>query len=769
VCLSYEAKGQVHCSETLVTTNPTINVWDWRTQFWSTNIYTNGGPGIFTSVLSPFHSVDNINLTGISNFAEKDYKPEDGWELIKRNLGNAGETPVTNAYVVFYNKYNSKIRVFFLVTQTFSNTGSSGNASAAIKIYFLNDNSPYQSNLLTTYSTPMLPLDQFRRDINIRTPNIYFNQLPYWLYSEFPVAYDPCTCGRVGKIRIELTLIDAANIEFDLNSVPYQKTITNGQIDSSKDWLTSFTQITNQAEGGLKAAKSTGEAFSKLNDAITKQTKVDLQNKLNASLGEVNQIVNTVGNWAGLIPLAGSSVKSVISLLDYFSAGGKKTTSAAGPAPVMIMNNFKAKGSITSETSKNEITMAIPGSNQSGVDPALIPTYNNTLGVFNLLNTPKVKIINGPEDFSRVEVITYCSNSNIESYVKHRGVKPMYFNIQENIKYVINPAANIDLSRSDIRAAFIIEDCANVFSTNMDVDVANGSVNTFRSAYHPITALDQATSILNRSGRFKITTNDGCSENPNQRIITYTGSYCAPKVYLKIIAKLTPVGSTSTSEDIIFIAKYPVAIAEENTTLALSGGKQDIPEDVVLGDNPNGFFPSFRTALNTISAGAIGNNSFTLSAGQSIKLRPGTVITPNIIVKVGQVYTPTQSLQSLQATPAELSTFCSTTYNIPSRTTPSARTGNSPYELESEKTFFTLFPNPAKDQVTFNYFIDAASAVTLEIVDLQGRSVVKIINDHKPSGNHTYDFDSSNLPSGLYVAVFKSDKLSKKEKLLIIR
>jgi hypothetical protein len=760
--------GQLHCSETLITTIPSINTWDWRTQYWSVNAYTNGGPGILTSVLSPFYSSDNVNFVDIATILVKDYEPVDGWELLKKNLGTIGEVPTTNAYAVFYNKYTAKIRVFFLVTQTFSNVGANGNSNALVSIYF---KGAYQSNLLTTYTTPLLPLDKLRRDINIKTPNIFFNQLPYWLFSEFPVAYDPCTCGKEGQIRIELTLMDGANLQFDLNSVPYQSTVVNGQIDPSKDWVTSFSQFSGTVEGGVKAARSSGEAFGKLNDAVAKQTNVDLAAKLSSDLAGVKKVVDAVGSFASIIPVAGAAISSVVSLIDFFSSSG----GAAGPSAVMIMNDFKAKGSITSEVKKNEITLALPGSQQANVDPAIKPVYNNILGSFNLLYTPGVtvrkRVTSNPPPYAPISKGSPYS-TDVEYWIS----------IDPDIKFVINPALDIDLSKSSIKASFVLEGAKRLTSgslysqsltTNLQNDIEQSGVPVYRSSYFPLNSLNEAV------GYYKIHTEGiyGISAGypPN------TPGDPIGKIYLKITAKLQRRGATNASQDIIFIAKYPTLLPTYLTvTQPVSAGLENIAEDINLPDNYAASGGTSLIALNTISLGSstisssfFSNGFLSLTAGESIALRAGAVITPNYSVKVGGIYSATApALQSLQATSVDLTNFCgSSAYNGANNERNILARQAAPEEVQvlTKEEFFTFYPNPATDQVTFKYFIEESSQVRLSVIDLSGKPIGLLVDEYKEMGDYAYTFDSSGLPAGMYIIKFESEKLNRTEKLVVIK
>jgi hypothetical protein len=74
------AKAQTHCSQTIVTSTPTVTVWDWRTETWDCKITSNVNGGVITSVNSPFYSLDNLannNISKLTSALVKDYQIED--------------------------------------------------------------------------------------------------------------------------------------------------------------------------------------------------------------------------------------------------------------------------------------------------------------------------------------------------------------------------------------------------------------------------------------------------------------------------------------------------------------------------------------------------------------------------------------------------------------------------------------------------------------------------------------------------------------------
>ncbi len=793
---------------TITTYNPSDpNFWDWKSPVWQTNIYSTLS-GQVNSIVSPFYTIpsnlDNYSNPNIISFvqnASKDLQPEDGWELLVKNLGVSSSVPISDPYVIFYNKYTGKIRAFFLITQLFSETLNNDVAHGGlIKIHFADPNkSPfeaYQSNLLTSYSSPLLPLDRFKRDISLSTTNEFRNILPYWLYADFPVVYDPCTCSNSGTLTIETNLINSGKVDININSVPYASTVADGKVNRSTDFLQGFTDFSGKVEGGFKAAATASEALGKINEGIKKQTKFDIKTKLGNELPDISKTLNTVGSWASLIPEAGTAIKAVTSILDFFTGGG---SSNVGPSAVMIMNDFKATGDITSISGKNVATFPLPGSDQSKKAVSGRPIYNNTLGVFNLLYTPKVKVKEWREDSDtflwsccNFEIFGICFSPN-KNY--HRQSKQrLYFSLTSdpnNLKFAINPALNIDLSKSDIRAAFVIENCSNLAgssSTNLQKDIEKEGNPIFRSSYFPLGSLKDAQPNL-----FNQTEIDYGAYCSNGQAVSYYNvvggnALCTPDVYIKIVARLHRAGTTKPSEDIVFIAKYKVDVQYETLSQEVTPliNLEDYAEDLTLPDNYQiNDFENLK-ALNTIAVGNVvnpGNYPTTITAGSGVSLRyvagapNGSAIGPytRLSVNPASIYTSSAPIQGFQATAADLNTFCSSSYyngaNNERNSTPVARQQANPKDTKilTRDEFFTFYPNPASNQVTFNYFLEDPTSVALGITDISGRSVATIVQQEQEMGDYSLTYDTSSLPPGVYIVSFQTNKISKTEKLVVIR
>ena len=60
------------------------------------------------------------------------------------------------------------------------------------------------------------------------------------------------------------------------------------------------------------------------------------------------------------------------------------------------------------------------------------------------------------------------------------------------------------------------------------------------------------------------------------------------------------------------------------------------------------------------------------------------------------------------------------------------------------------YPNPFNPITTINYSIPSGSFVQLVVYNSIGQEIANLVNETIESGNHSVEFDASNLPSGIY-------------------
>ena len=76
---------------------------------------------------------------------------------------------------------------------------------------------------------------------------------------------------------------------------------------------------------------------------------------------------------------------------------------------------------------------------------------------------------------------------------------------------------------------------------------------------------------------------------------------------------------------------------------------------------------------------------------------------------------------------------------------------------ENQSTLFTInqnIPNLFNDITTINYELYSAAEVTIEIIDITGKSMRTIQQGNQTPGAHSTEIDGSSLASGIYFYTF---------------
>ena len=60
------------------------------------------------------------------------------------------------------------------------------------------------------------------------------------------------------------------------------------------------------------------------------------------------------------------------------------------------------------------------------------------------------------------------------------------------------------------------------------------------------------------------------------------------------------------------------------------------------------------------------------------------------------------------------------------------------------------FPNPFNPNTSISFNLPSESGVKLEVFDITGKNIATLVNETKAAGNYKYDFNASNLSSGIY-------------------
>ncbi len=78
-------------------------------------------------------------------------------------------------------------------------------------------------------------------------------------------------------------------------------------------------------------------------------------------------------------------------------------------------------------------------------------------------------------------------------------------------------------------------------------------------------------------------------------------------------------------------------------------------------------------------------------------------------------------------------------------------------------------PNPYNSSTIIRFTISSRSKTTLIIYDILGREILKPVDDFLDEGLHSFNFNSKNLPSGVYYYMLKTENYSQTRKMVLLK
>ena len=98
---------------------------------------------------------------------------------------------------------------------------------------------------------------------------------------------------------------------------------------------------------------------------------------------------------------------------------------------------------------------------------------------------------------------------------------------------------------------------------------------------------------------------------------------------------------------------------------------------------------------------------------------------------------------------------------------------NEPEDIMGDGSTF-LFqnnPNPIRSgyDATINYRLNKAGTINITVYDVLGREVVKLVDEYKPIGLHSMNFNTKGLPSGVYFYKLRAPGYEGLKKMVVIR
>jgi len=677
-CNVYTIKTDVNAPAINTQRPAKTNTFDWIPSTYSLNsLYFPGS----TNIESPYYQGSNTNITQL--VLTQDMKPEDGWELIRRDFGyqdngSPSAQPVFMPRVILYNKRIGMLRVLY----------ARGELNTTYQTAFISlswdQASPYQTSALD-YAKALVPLDQpFVKNPFFQSPSNYFNAPLKWFYADFPIQYDPCTCFYQSIMNVRIKFYSTTDIKIE--------GISNGTIVSAgsnpatqdKDFLTSFQDAGKKA---VQTFKSIDKFINKSKDKSSSDFtfNANIMNIKNSALEQLRPAIKDKPTFLKSFFSAVPYMDEALSLLEVFTGGGK----ASGPQqvellPMNIEFNTKMSGTLTKIDEYEPDVFTTPGT-ATATSPAIYyPYYNKTMGIINLMNTPVGDM------YSFYDII----NPNTGQMQQYSEFKLRF---STPFKYALNPDA--DLAFFEEPQVAVLFKGANSYDPTQTSPMGGATFDWFgaveakdetgfiyRSNYIPISCLNDYT--------FRFTSAETWNE------LWYMTPFA-----LKFRFNFSVVSNPS-AQNVLHVQTYPIAF---NTIY-----------------DPN-------QIPGTFSSGCYGASFFQ------------------------------------QVSPSELTSICTNMsgYGLQhmSRRAPS---GNTAEPINAGLTIVKLRPNPANKYVDVLYSVDKPMSVDIRIRNIQGQIVRSIRkNSRLERGTYSENFFVNDIPSGVYILEFVTDRSIVTKKLVI--
>ncbi len=738
--------------------NNVYNSFDWTEQYFNTPQYNNNNTNV---VVSPFYNNNNAFLEHIAwhtQYGGPNYHPEDGWELLSENITQTA-AGLDFIYFVLYNKFSSTIRVF----------GAFEQKNEDYNYYVIKLSFPDESNNMTALLHPSggigQPLDKPSIN-NIHTT--FRNPLDEsrFIMADFPVEYDPCTCLKSNDgLKVTFDLVEEQSLQLYGRLWALSGTVGNvisgtGGSFKQEDFLTSTysngvglsqagTMIYNSLEGMI----SKYEANAAVNAKLGKQLKALKVTKI---------VLDFVAKTAGKVPtpeakVAALAANTIGQVVDYASYKVEKKQSGlqgenkAIGSMTVTQAEMSFSGSISSVQNSGIIfNMDMPGSpaNDENCDEPTYPKYNEVLGRFAILETPKVEI-----GVSVDGAPTYFSADRSRSF---------RFKLdKESLKYLFNPAAGVNEDNTLVYAGLVIKGkntvavpgVESVPSIGYNINYASISDGldsvTFTSQFVRLDCLGDMTTEL-----ISIDNSDDYSSDLNMFINEIYEVQLRFIIYYEF-NQLDINGNPNKAFQIVTYPLEQVIVPYSNIPNPISNSNQvPIVDSIYIGTNTNYTFSQTIFAWRKVVIDA------NLTTSPDVEIN---VIAPEIIVQGGNVgqgislnqgYFPI-SCTSMNQYNGDLQSFCDgSTYNA-------AESKHS--KLVDNKTdkpqipvAFQAYPNPFTNTFNIEFELETEGETSLVVYDALGRVVVTVLeNDTLPFGKHQYKVDGTKLESGLYIATLQ--------------
>jgi hypothetical protein len=763
------------------------NNWNWKTASWGGYYY-----GSQYYLNSPFETSQTM-YDLFTTVDPRDNQWEDGWELIKRDFGYLNDeiTPKGSnyrkaPYFMLYNKFSGKLRIFFAFESLVISD------SVIVQLEIPKSNNGYVNAGLSTHARYASALDQNTEVIRVKSSVINPGTSINFGYAEFPFTYDPCVCFFPSQLLVNFRVTTEFDAKLALRLIGTSTPIDLFQPDNLSNLKQFMSTLYSDISSGVNVYSGI-QTFNTIQEMLDQyeNSKIEIDEGVQkildfftVALDKINPTLSLGSSILGTESPLDENAQSALELFGLITEKFSMNTSS-NSFPSVLQAEGAIGGKIRSNPAVNglQINLHYPGSDRSTRTNTFrydkTPVWDNPLGVFALIKTPKIKMQRWSGLLNQTSpsmcYLPPCGYS-------HFGIR-YSFNIQDSVLYAINPALNPNLNRSQIYGSIIIkrrkrfcEPSINPNSTCSTLPNGYEEVGNMRRLYtvldttefnHPSYFTDSVRTYaspfvpLNGIHELHTSVNTLSLTNGEPSVFCCDTDSVDINAYLRIMVflesnQLNKNGKPNTA---MHIFTYPLDLEINNVGrnyIDSLENKFNIPFNLMLDSNyviTGDTVRAWDTIFVKRNLSSV-NGVLHIIAGSAVITEGSYSILPNVNMQVGKPIEVEPVAKPVART--YVNSFCQSLL-YKAKATASKNNLESDYE-NTELNFeprldpfsFDVSPNPFDKSTNLTLINSSATSVSIEVRDLLGNLVHTVVSQASiDAGTHTFEL-KVDFPAGVY-------------------